>query len=288
MVGFLGVIKPSGISSASLLNEIKRVLRQNGNKSSIGHMGTLDLEASGVLVVAIGKATRLFNYFLEKGKTYETVFQFGVETDTLDASGNVLKETKVIPSEAQIKNVLSKFVGKQMQMPPIFSAKKVGGECAYLKARRNEEVALKAKEIEIFSFKLIEKIDKTNFKFEIVCSSGTYIRSIARDLAQKLGSLAVAREINRTKCGFFSFENCIRKQNFSYEDITKKIVNPEKILNWIETIKISSKDFKDLLDGKEILCGNSDGIYFAKSEKNDNMLVSVKQNKMKIRVNLKE
>lgn len=288
MNGFIGIIKPRGISSACLLNQIKWALRKQNDKSAIGHMGTLDLEASGVLVVAIGKATRLFNYFLNKEKTYKTVFQFGIETDTLDYSGNIVIENQPVPTKEQISSVLAEFVGKQEQIPPIFSAKKIGGECAYLKARRNEEVVLKPKQIEIFDFDLLGQKTEDSFSFKVSCSSGTYIRALARDVAKRLGTRAIALEIDRIKSGFFTYDNCINAEEISYENITKNLIMPQQALPWIEVLEVSLSNFKDLLDGKEIFCNKKDGIYFAKTQNNDIMLVNNSQNKMKILVNLKE
>jgi len=288
MIGFLGINKPSGISSAKLLNKIKFVLKEAGVKTSIGHMGTLDPAASGVLVVAFGKATRLFNLFSKKHKTYDTTFKFGVETTTLDQEGEVVAKCEKLPTKAEILACLPKFIGKQMQIPPKYSAKKIGGEPAYKLARENKEVNLNAKEIEIYAFDLVEQEDECCFTFEVVCSSGTYIRSLARDLACALGTLGIAEQIVRVKCGVFNNANCLFENQLTFKNILLNLVSPENALPWIKTIIVSNSDFKNLLDGKKLPVAKADGNYFAKSESGDIMIVEVENNSAKISINLKE
>ena len=196
MLGFINVYKPSLMTSNAVLAKIKR---QYGIKK-IGHMGTLDPLAEGVLPIAIGNATRMFDYFLNKQKTYIATFEFGYETDTLDSQGEKIAETNVLPTKDEVLNVLSGFMGKQLQMPPKYSAKNVNGKRAYDLARAGVDFELNPKEIEIFNINLLENNGNT-FVFEITCSSGTYIRSIGRDLGYKLNSLATMTKLIRTKSG---------------------------------------------------------------------------------------
>lgn len=288
MIGFLGVNKPSGISSAQLLNKIKHVLRQSGENVSIGHMGTLDVLASGVLVVAFGKATRLFNLFSQKHKTYDTVFKFGEETTTLDTEGEVVEKSDKLPTQAEIQAALPQFIGKQMQLPPKYSAKKIDGSPAYKLARDNKDFSLKAKEIEIYAFDLIEQEDECCFSFEVVCSSGTYIRSLARDLAHALGTVGIAEEIIRVKCGVFMGANSLFENQLTAENIKANLVAPQDALPWIKTLNVTDENFKNLLDGKKIEAYECDGNYFAKSASGDIMVVEVEKNKAKISINLKD
>jgi len=152
------------------------------------------------------------------------VFHFGYETDTLDSEGQIISQNEVSVSLEQVQSILGKFVGKQNQMPPQFSAKKVNGQKACDLARAGKEVELKPKEIEIFDLKVLRDFGNNNFQFEITCSSGTYIRSLCRDLAKELSTYGTMLSIIRTKCGVFSIENSCTLQdvengNVSYLEV---------------------------------------------------------------------
>jgi len=212
--------KPTGMSS---FYAVKKVARLLGVKKA-GHMGTLDPYGTGVLLVGVNKGTKLFDEYLKKIKTYVAVFHFGYETDTLDSEGQIISQNEVSVSLEQVQSILGKFVGKQNQMPPQFSAKKVNGQKACDLARAGKEVELKPKEIEIFDLKVLRDFGNNNFQFEIECSSGTYIRSLARDIAKELNTYGVMLSIIRTKCGEFDIsQSCtledLEKGNFYYKEI---------------------------------------------------------------------
>lgn len=195
--------KPTGMSSFFAVKKVARLL---GVKKA-GHMGTLDPYGCGVLLVGVNKGTKLFDEYLKKNKTYTAVFHFGYETDTLDSEGQIIKQNdKVITSEEVLK-VLPAFIGEQDQMPPVYSAKKINGQKACDMARSGKEVQLKPKKINIFDIKLLRDMSNNNFQFEISCSAGTYIRSIARDLANKLSTYGTMVSIIRTKCGEFNIKD---------------------------------------------------------------------------------
>ena len=194
--------KPTGMSSFLAVKKVARLL---GVKKA-GHMGTLDPYGTGVLLVGVNKGTKLFEEYLNKTKTYIAVFHFGYETDTLDSEGSIVHENEIEITEEQIKKCLPSFIGQQDQMPPQFSAKKINGKKACDVARGGGVVELKPKQIEIFDFKLLRKFENNNFQFEITCSSGTYIRSLCRDLAHKLSTYGTMVSIIRTKCGVFCIE----------------------------------------------------------------------------------
>ena len=243
--GIVLVNKPVGISSNAVVNIVKRVL----GAKKCGHLGTLDLEGSGLLPVTVNNATRLFDYFLNKDKTYETVFEFGVETDTLDLSGEVLKRKECDIQKVAVEKAIKEMVGKYAQMPPMYSAKKVGGKVAYKEALKGNVLELKAKEIEIYEFKLLEQIEKNVFKFEISCSSGTYIRSIARDLAEKLSTYGSMQCILRTRCGGFYL-----KDAFDLQDIKNgkfEIIDCESVFD-NQTLNLSKVEIEKLLNGQMI------------------------------------
>lgn len=243
--GILLVNKPVGLSSNKVVNIVKFAL----DADKCGHLGTLDLEGAGLLPVTVNKATRLFDFFLNKDKTYETVFVFGVETDTLDMSGQVLKTNECDIQANDVEKAIKTMIGKQLQMPPLYSAKKVNGKVAYKEARKGEMVELKPKEIEIFDFKLLDKLDKNIFKFEISCSSGTYIRSVCRDLANLLSACGSMQCILRTRCGGFKL-----KDAYTLEDIENgkfKLISCDEVFDY-EKINVSECDVEKLLNGQSL------------------------------------
>lgn len=201
--------KPTGMSS---FLAVKKVAKALGVKKA-GHMGTLDPYGTGVLLVGVNKGTKMFDEYLKKSKTYVAVFHFGYQTDTLDSEGQIEKENQAEITKEQIASVLPKFIGKQMQMPPLYSAKKVNGKKACDVARKGEVVELKPKEIEITSLKLLRQLGNNNFQFEISCSSGTYIRSLCRDIAHELSTYGTMVSIIRTKSGVFDIANSCTLQD---------------------------------------------------------------------------
>lgn len=212
--------KPTGMSSFFAVKKVARIL---GVKKA-GHMGTLDPYGTGVLLIGVNKGTKLFDEYLKKIKTYVAVFHFGYETDTLDSEGKIINENNKIVSEAEVVAVINTFVGKQLQMPPKFSAKKINGKKACDLARNGTEVELSPKEIEIFDLKLLRNFGDNNFQFEITCSSGTYIRSLCRDIAYRLSTYGTMLSIIRTICGKFSINNSctindIENGKISFEEV---------------------------------------------------------------------
>ena len=193
-LGFFCVDKPSGIVSSAVVNKLKWLCGM-----PTGHMGTLDPLASGVLPVGVGNATRLFNYFLEKKKVYIAEFTFGVDSDTLDSTGELVYGGR-IPEAGEIEAVLPSLCGEVMQLPPKYSAKNIGGKRGYELARAGIEFELQPKQVRIDYIKLLGKGENENsFRFEISCGGGTYIRSIARDMAAALETKAVMSALRPRK-----------------------------------------------------------------------------------------
>lgn len=202
MTGFVNFLKPPKMTSAQAVALIKKL--SGGQKC--GHMGTLDPFACGVLPIALGKAAKLFDYFVQKEKVYRAVFKFGVQTDTYDLDGNIIKtDNKKITLE-QINRILPDFVGTISQLPPEYSAKRINGKRAYELARSGQDVNLKPVEVKIYKISAQELADN-EFIFDITCSGGTYIRSICRDIAQKLDTCAVMTCLIRQASGCFTLEN---------------------------------------------------------------------------------
>ncbi|MBE5757385.1 MAG: tRNA pseudouridine(55) synthase TruB [Clostridiales bacterium] len=248
MIGFLNIYKPSGMTSTAVVSKIKKQF----NIKKIGHMGTLDPLACGILPIAIGKATRLFDYSLNKVKRYNVVYEFGYLTDTNDSEGQVVERTSQIPTIEEIENTIKSFVGKSMQIPPKFSANHVDGKRAYDLARSGVEFELKAKPIEIFEFKLLEKINDASFKFTIVCSSGTYIRSVGRDLAEKLNSLCTMTSLERSENGYFTLSNSVALDKLLGSSLEDYLISPIQVFSNFDIIKINDIQTKNLVDGKKL------------------------------------
>lgn len=252
--GIVLVNKPTGVSSNKVVNIVKFSLKAK----KCGHLGTLDLEGEGLLPVTVNNATRLFDYFLNKTKTYETIFVFGFETDTLDTSGQVVKQKECHIKKSDVEKAINSMIGKYDQMPPLYSAKKVNGKVAYKEARRGNSVELKTKQIEIYDFKLLEQCAENVFKFSITCSSGTYIRSICRDLAEKLSTYGSMQCILRTRCGEFDI-----KDSYSLEDIKNgnfKMISCENVFNY-DSLNLKNDVVLKLLNGIQIKTDRVDGKY---------------------------
>lgn len=252
--GIILINKPEGVSSNKVVNIVKHTL----SADKCGHLGTLDLEGAGLLPVTVNKGTKLFDWFLNKDKTYETIFVFGFETDTLDLSGTILKQDDKIVSRDEVEKAIKTMIGSYDQMPPMYSAKKVGGVVAYKSARKGVSLNLSPKNISIYDFKLLSQIDTNKFKFEISCSSGTYIRSVCRDLAYKLSTYGSMQCILRTRCGNFYLKDASTLEEFEngkfdfiecdkvfdFDKILLDDIQTEKILNGVD-IKIGKENFEN-------------------------------------------
>lgn len=256
MIGFYNILKPTGVSSGFVVNKIKRITNEK-----VGHLGTLDPSASGVLSIAVGKATKFFDYFLNKDKEYVALAKFGVLTNTLDSDGEILKREDVQVSLEDIKKVLPSLCGNVDQIPPIFSSKNVNGERAYDLARQGKQVVLEPKKVQIYSIKA-EKLAQNNlFRIKIHCSSGTYVRSIIRDIAEKIGTVATTVCIIRTCSGKFEISDSITLDELA-ENPEKHLIKINSILNLPE-IELSLLQAKDLFSGKEIMLDRDDGEYLS-------------------------
>lgn len=248
MNGVLLINKPRGMSSGSVVGKIKKL---TGEKC--GHMGTLDPLAEGVLPICIGRATRLFNYFLDKTKVYIAQFKFGEETDTLDLEGRVVGTSSKIPTYKEVDDcIFYNFLGARQQLPPEYSAKKIGGKKSYDLARQGKEIDLKPVDIYISRFSIERQIDDKTYEFEIECSSGTYIRALARDLGRSLGSCATMTKLVRTRVGRFDKKNCVDIENLSITTIEENLIPLEDVIlsMGLPRLTITNNIVKDLLDGK--------------------------------------
>lgn len=221
--GFLNINKPEGCTS----HDVVAMLRKSLGIKKIGHAGTLDPDATGVLVIGINEATKLFQ-FLPQDKTYIGEITFGISTDTDDITGNIIQKSEYIPALNEITEKLSTFTGKIKQKPPIFSSVKINGERAY-KLARNNQISLsdmKEKEIEIYSIDLISYSDK-KLKLKIHSSGGTYMRSIARDLGKALSSCATLSKLERIKACGFKIEDSLSPDLITKSTVDEYLISPE-------------------------------------------------------------
>lgn len=251
--GVISVNKPTGVMSTAVVNGVKRLAGV-----PCGHLGTLDPLATGVLPVAVGNATRLFDTFLKKKKEYIAEFTFGLSSDTLDSTGTIERGGRV-PSEDEIRLALPSLCGKVMQVPPKYSAKNVGGKRGYDLARAGVEFTLAPKEVEIFSIELLGKSDNENaYRFRIVCGAGTYIRSIARDLADKIGTNALMSALTRTKSGAFTIENSVPFDELTEETLEKFLIPTENLLPYE---KLTFPETDNVFCGVRKATEKPDGLY---------------------------
>lgn len=249
MVGFLNVYKPSGMTSSAVVQKVKKKF----NIKKIGHMGTLDPMASGILPLAVGKATRLFDYMQDKVKEYIAIFDFGYTTDTLDITGNKINSCDKIPTQDEIKSILAEFIGDVSQIPPDYSAKNINGMRAYELARKGVQFELKPKVVKIFKIELLRQININSFEFKILCGSGTYIRSIARDIAEKLGTLGCMSALTRTMTGVFDIENSLSLDDIlECKSIEEVLINPINVFNNFDKIELDDIMYKIIRHGLSI------------------------------------
>ena len=258
--GILVVNKEAGLTSHDVVAKVKKVLGER-----VGHTGTLDPNATGVLPLLIGKGTGLAKYLINHDKTYIATLKLGEKTDTADSEGNVI-EAKAVKeiSKEKVEEVLISFLGKQEQIPPMYSAIKVNGKKLYEYARKGEKVNLKPRQIEIYSIKLIELIG-LEIIFEVSCSKGTYIRSLCEDIAEKLGTVGYMKALKRTVVGEFNIENSVK-----IDEIDKsKIISIEKFLKDKEDIILELSKLELFLNGGRIKVKLADEVYRVYNVDND-------------------
>ncbi len=207
--GFLNIDKPLGITSNDVIFKVKKLLYPYFKKVKIGHTGTLDPMASGVLPIALGEATKTVAFQMENKKTYEFTIKFGEERSTDDCEGEITKKVEKIPSCDEIKNILYLFTGEIEQVPPKYSAIKINGKRAYQLAREGKEFEIKPRKNFIHSIEIIEFLSKDEVKLKVCANKGFYVRSVARDIARKLGSAGYVKYLRRIANGPFNLENAI-------------------------------------------------------------------------------
>lgn len=272
--GMILIDKPSGITSFNALNSLKRKL----DTRKVGHTGTLDKFASGLIVALSGKMTKLVPEFTGMDKEYEALLKFGMQTDTLDPEGDVVAES-VVPDFLKIQAALKKFNGKIKQTPPAYSAVHINGRRAYERVRAGEDVALPERDVTIFRLEVLSW-ESPYLRIRVHCSKGTYIRSLARDIGREAGSCAYLTELRRLSVGPFTLDNSTDADSF---EAGRDLIVPWEIFDNIEgVVKLTvENDLIPLIkSGKEAVFGilkkqlNQNGEY-ALFDSEQNMLAMI-------------
>ena len=253
MDGIIIIDKPKGYTSHDVVN----VVRKNLKTTKVGHTGTLDPNATGVLPVLIGKATKISKYLIEHDKTYIAELTLGKKSSTGDIEGEIIEE-KEVPnlSEEQIKNTLASFLGKQMQTPPIYSSIKINGKKAYEYARNGQTVEIPAREIEITEISLLS-FEKDSIIFKVSCSKGTYIRVLCEDIAKKLGTVGLMQNLRRTRVDKFDIKDACLLENLD----KAKIISIEECFKDFPNINLDDKQTMAFLNGVKIKENQENGVY---------------------------
>ena len=265
MNGILIINKEKGCTSHDIVYKVKKIFNEK-----VGHTGTLDPLAEGVLPILIGKGTLCSKYLINHDKKYVVNLALGQKTETADLEGKIIEE-KNIPdkslTQSKIEKVLKSFIGKQQQMPPIYSAIKVNGKKLYEYARKGQNVEIKPREIEIYDIKLMNiDAQKKQIQFEVFCGKGTYIRSLCEDIAEKLETVGYMESLKRIQVGDFKIEESSKIQELeeNKEDtkyLESKIISVEEIFKNKEKIKLDDKKMQLFLNGVKITQNQENDIY---------------------------
>jgi len=250
--GIINIYKEKGFTSHDAVAVVRRTIHQK----KVGHTGTLDPDATGVLPICVGKATKLADYIMAAEKTYIAEVTLGVTTDTQDGSGNILETRPVYFDEEKITDAVMSFVGEYDQIPPMYSAIKINGKKLYELAREGKEVERKARKIKIFDIKIMSFNPPDKFTIKVDCSKGTYIRTLCGDIGEKLGCGAYMSSLERTKSGSFVKENSITldelKEKCENGDAQSVLLSMEKAVEGYKKITVAPKAEKLLYNGAKI------------------------------------
>lgn len=248
--GILNVNKEKGISSARVVSLVRRAL----DIKKVGHTGTLDLEASGVLPIVVGKATRVSDYMMTKDKVYETDLILGAKTTTLDAAGEITQKSSKVIGKDEFLAVMNTFRGEIDQVPPMYSALKVNGKKLYDLAREGIEIERKKRKVNIYDIDLLD-FDFPRAKIRVTCSKGTYIRTLVDDIGEKLGTFAYVDNLVRARVGEFDIKDAIKSEDIleiSREDLLKKLYPIDTALKNFEKIVLDKSYLEKLINGQVV------------------------------------
>lgn len=258
MDGIIVINKEKDYTSHDVVAKLKKKL----NISKVGHTGTLDPNATGVLPILIGKGTKFSKYLINHDKTYKAKIELGKKTDTADVEGNVIEEKPVDTEyiKQNLVQVLESFVGKQEQVPPMYSAIKKNGKKLYEYARKGEKIEVEPRKIEIYKIELV-KYNEKNIEFIVSCSKGTYIRSLCEDIAEKLNTVGYMKNLERLQVGEFNIEKSVLIDDVNIENIEKYLYTLEDILKDTPDLNLNSKKLKLFLNGVQLTVKEAEGLY---------------------------
>lgn len=258
MDGVIIINKPKGYTSHDVVNIVRKQL----NMKKVGHTGTLDPNATGVLPILVGQATKISKYLIEHKKTYIATIELGEKRDTGDLEGNIIESDSNIKEFdiSIIKQVLQSFLGKQKQIPPMYSAIKLNGKKLYEYARSGQKVKVEPREIEIYKMELIE-YKNNRIEFKVECSKGTYIRTLCENIAEKLGTIGYMKELQRTSVDKFKIEDSINLEELSKDEAQKRIITIENIFKEKEKVYLNGKGVELFLNGVQLTRELEDGVY---------------------------
>lgn len=259
MDGIIIINKPKNYTSHDIVRKAKKLLNEK-----VGHTGTLDPNATGVLPLLIGKGTLLSKYLIEHDKIYEAVLKLGEKTDTADGEGKVLESQNVeqsILKKENIEKIFNNLEGKQEQIPPMYSAIKLNGKKLYEYARKGIEVEVKPRTIEIYKLELI-KVENMEITFRVSCSKGTYIRTLCEKIAEELGTIGYMKDLKRIQVGEFNIKDSITIEELEDQEIvSNKFITIEKYFNDYEKIVLNERKLQLFLNGVQLTYELKDGIY---------------------------
>ena len=255
--------KPKNYTSHDVVAKVRKIL----NVKKVGHTGTLDPNATGVLPLLIGNGTKLSKYLINHDKEYEVILKLGIKTDTADGEGKIVESQDVENlSEEKVKEALLSVVGQQQQLPPMYSAIKVKGKKLYEYARNGQTIEVEPRNIEIYNIELLNiSKEKNEIYFKVSCSKGTYIRSLCEDIANKLQTVGYMKGLNRTKVGIFNIENSITiqeiEEQLNEKFIRSKVITMERFFKDKEKINLKDNQLKHFINGVKITTAKENGIY---------------------------
>lgn len=260
ITGILNINKPAGITSYDVVDTIKKIFKG----SKVGHTGTLDPIATGVLPIIIGEATKLSEIIMSENKVYRVKMLLGVETNTYDITGKIVFAARVTQDEIYIRERIKRFIGIQEQTPPIFSAIKIAGKKAYEYARSGESVKLKSRKIEIYNIDNIAvDLQSKEVSFDVYCTKGTYIRSLVNDIGLKLGCGATMMELTRLQTGTFIIQDSVDLYQFlrlDREDMLKHVVSIEEYYKDEKKVILHKEDYQKYINGVPLKFDETDKI----------------------------
>ena len=280
MQGILIINKPEGYTSQDVVSKVKKIL----NIKKAGHTGTLDPMATGVLPVLLGEYTKLSKYLIEHDKTYIAKLKLGIKTATGDIEGDVLKQEdfdRAILDKENVESVLKSFLGKQKQIPPMYSAIKINGKKLYEYAREGKTVEVEPRDIELYKMNLISIVDD-EIEFEVSCSKGTYIRVVCEDLAKALGTIGTMSSLNRTIVDKFKIEDSITFETLEEIkcDVESKLIKMEDVFKDLSRLNLNARKEELFLNGVMLTFEVEEGIYNIYNSENKYLGTGTVKNKL--------